>query len=150
MVNGLIQQIQAGDTLLAAVSEVDTIPVTNGESSAITIGMPVYISAADTVKKAKADASGTMDVIGLVTSASIAASGTGSAQSDGLITSSDWTAVIGATTLTAGARYYLSPTTAGQMTTTAPTTTGQFVLCLGKAKSTTDFEIAISTTPVLL
>ena len=55
----------------------------------------------------------------------------------------------GLTGLTAGATYYLSAATAGAMTVTPPSTVGQYVVRLGKALSTTEFEIRIER-PVLL
>jgi len=139
--DGKIEQIQAGDTLDAAVSAIDVISATNGEIGAITIGMPVYISAADTVKKAQANAPGTKDVIGLVRDASIAAGTPGMIQTDGQLVSANWTLVVGAAVLVAGSIYYLSEGTAGQLTTTAPAT--GYVVEVGQAFSTTTLDINI-------
>ncbi len=126
---------------------------TNDESGAIVIGTPVYNDANDGVKKGKADASGTKDVIGLVYDTSISASTAGNIQTDGVITATtgQWDAVFGTTGgLTKGTRYFLSPTTAGQGTSTAPSTTGQFVVLLGLALSTTELLLATPFTPILL
>lgn len=131
---GEIQQLQAGDTLNATVNEVDIISLTNGDASAHALGDVVYISAADTAKKAKSDASPTNRALA-VAIAAISAAAVGSYQSDGIIA--------GLTGLTAGAFYYLSDATAGLMTTTAPTTTGSYVTRLGIAISTTEFELRI-------
>lgn len=146
MINGMPTQIPAADTLDATLAEVDQVSMNNGEASSITIGMPVYVSAANTVKKSQANASGTMDMLGLVRDTSIAASASGSVQTDGQLTATtaQWDAVTGGTGgLTAGTVYYVSPTTAGQLTATAPTTSGQFVVRVGKALSTTVLDISI-------
>ena len=146
IVNGRIRQIQAGDTLDASVSEVDVISQTNGNASAIVIGTPVYTTVADTVDKAKADAYATSEVLGLVKDASIAAGASGMIQTDGVITATtgQWDAVTGQVGgLTVGAIYFLSPTTAGQLTVTAPTAVGQLVARIGKAISTTELELTI-------
>lgn len=145
--SGQIQQIQSGDVLDAVVTEVDVISLTNNNVGAIVIGMPVYSDDADDVDKAQADAVATVEVVGLVQDVSIAAAGSGFIQTDGVLTATttQWDAVAGTTGgLTAGAIYYLSAATAGNLTETAPTTTGQFVLRVGKALSTTDMEISVS------
>lgn len=134
LVSGEIAQLPAGDSIAGPVSEVDVITLTNGDAGAHALGDVVYISAADTGKKAKADATGTKDAIAFATGA-VSSAASGIYQSDGLIT--------GLSGLTAGAVYYLSAATAGVMTTTAPSTTGQWVVRLGIAKSTTEFDIAI-------
>jgi hypothetical protein len=51
--------------------------------------------------------------------------------------------------LTFNTPYYLSPTTAGLMTSTVPTTVGQVVAQIGVAISTTELLVKI-TTPILL
>ena len=53
------------------------------------------------------------------------------------------------TGLDAGDLYYLSPTTAGAMTTTAPSGSGQAVVRLGESSTTTKFAIQIEP-PILL
>ena len=53
------------------------------------------------------------------------------------------------TGLDAGDLYYLSPTTAGAMTTTAPTGSGQAVVRLGEASTTTKFAVQVEP-PILL
>ena len=145
--NGQIQQIQSGDVLDAVVSEVDLVSLTNNNAGAIVIGMPVFSDDADDVDKAQADAVATVEVIGLVQDTSIAAAASGFIQTDGVLTATtgEWDAVAGTTGgLTAGAIYFLSAATAGNLTETAPTTAGQFVLRVGKALSTTEMEISIS------
>jgi len=144
IVNGQVQQIQAGDTLDAIVNEVDVTQATNNEAGTIVIGTPVYVDAAGTVKKAQADAVLTSRVLGLVQDATIATSNSGSIQTDGVFVAStgEWDAVAGTTGgLTPGINYFLDPTTAGQLTSTAPTTTGQVVVNLGLALSATELDI---------
>lgn len=138
LVSGQIQQLQAGDS----ISEVGVINLTNGEAGAIVIGAPVYVSAADTVKKAKSDASGTLPVVGLVAQPSITNAVAGAIQMDGILaaTTGQWDAVAGTSGgLTANTRYYVSNATAGLLTSTAPTT--GFVQEIGIAISTTEMFI---------
>jgi hypothetical protein len=142
--DGQIQQLQSGDTLDAAVSEVDLVSATNKEAGAIVIGTPVYVSGAGQVKKAKADAAGTAPVLGLVKTASIAGDAAGSIQTSGVMpaTTGQWDSVCGTTGgLTPGAAYYLSEDTAGLMTETAPTGVGELVVKVGLALSTTEMMI---------
>ncbi len=144
--SGQIQQLQAGDTLDAAVSEVDVVSMTNANAGPIVIGAPVYVSAAGSVDLAKADAAGTVQMLGLVKDTSIATSEAGIIQTDGVLvaTTGQWDAVAGTTGgLAAGAAYYLDPDTAGLLTATAPTTAGDFVVRVGIALSTTDLDISI-------
>jgi len=78
--------------------------------------------------------------------ASIATGQPGSIQTDGILTATtgQWDAVTGQTGgLTVGSIYYLSPTTAGQLTVTPPSAVGHFVARIGKAISETSLEITI-------
>ena len=59
IINGQVQQLPAGDTLNASINEVDVVAMTNANASSITIGQPVYVSAAGSVNLASASASGT-------------------------------------------------------------------------------------------
>jgi hypothetical protein len=138
--DGQLAQIQSGDELDAVVTEVDVVNMTNKEVGAITIGMPVYLFAADQVKKAKADAAGTARVLGLVRAASIGADASGEIVTDGILASEDWTDVVGSETLTPGSVYYLSADTPGELTATAPTS--GYVVEVGQAISTTELEIS--------
>ena len=151
VVDGQVQQLSASDTLDASVQEKDMFVLTNGESGAIIIGTPVYVSAASTCKKAQANASGTTEVIGLVATTSIAASATGSVQSDGVLvaTIAQWDDVGVTGGLVFGRQYYLDPATAGKLTATAPTTGGHYIAPIGRALSTTDLEITIGATILL-
>ncbi len=124
----------------------------NENAGSIVIGMPVYSSSAGQVDKAQANAGGTVEVIGLVSEVSIATAASGFIQTDGVLsaTTGQWDVVAGTTGgLTAGAIYFLSKDTAGELTETAPTTASEFVLRVGKALSTTEMEISI-TQPVKL
>jgi len=94
----------------------------------------VYISAADTVLPAIASAAGTSQAIGLGVAAAAAAA-TVQVQEDGVMT--------GFSGLTAGSRYYLSGTTAGQVTATIPSTSGHTIVQIGYAKSATAMHIQL-------
>lgn len=138
--SGQIEQLQSGDYI-----NTGEIPqFINGNAGSIVIGAPVYSSANGTVDKAKADAVGTTNVIGLVYDASIASGATGGVQIDGILsaTTAQWDAVAGTTGgLTKDVFYYLSAATAGQLTSTAPAT--GFSICVGIGNSTTDMKINI-------
>lgn len=145
---GRIQQLQSGDTLNATVAENNTITLT--ADATLAAGAPVYASAADHVNKAKADASGTVRVLGLATAA-ITSGATGGIQTSGIVTltTSQWDAICGTTGgLTYNVTYYLSAGTAGLLTSTAPSTVGQYVKEVGIAISTT--ELLITTPPEIL
>lgn len=143
--DGHIEQLQSGDSLDAPVAGGSIVQVTNGNAGPITLGQVVYLDGADSVDLARANAVGTSSPIGLVFDASIAAAAVGGVQIDGIISSANWTSVIGATNLTAGTEYFLDPDTAGRMTATPPqpSDVGEFVVSLGRAFSTTDFRIEI-------
>ena len=144
MYDGEIGQLRAGDTLDITASSNQQFSATTSNIAAITIGQPVYIQGANTVDLALADAKDTSGVIGLVSDASIDSSAVGTILTDGILTSTDWMAVVGAATLTVGSVYFLSDVDAGMLTTTAPTTTGSFVTRVGTAISTTTLEVTIS------
>jgi len=150
--NGQIEQLQAGDTLNASVTEVDVIAKTNDNAGSIVIGAPVYVKSNGNVDKGRANAQGTVQILGLVADTSIAAAASGNIQTDGVLaaTTGQWDAVTGETGgLTPGAVYYLDAGTAGKLTQTAPTTTGQFVVKCGLAISATEMDID-TTAPIKL
>ena len=152
LVNGQIQQLQSGDSLDASVSEVDIVSRSNSNAGAITIGQAVYPDGNGSVDLGQANASGTVEVLGLVASTSIASAASGSIQTDGILTATtgQWDAVTGGTGgLVAGTVYYLDPSTAGHITSTAPTTASQYVVRIGVALSTTELEISVRS-PILL
>lgn len=152
LVDGNVQQLQAGDTLDAVAAEVDIVTMTNGNAGSIVIGTPVYPDSPGSVDLAQANASGTVNLLGFVKDATIVSAASGSIQTDGILaaTTGQWDAVTGDTGgLTAGTVYWLDPTTAGKLTTTAPTSVGQYVVRVGQAISTTELEISIEP-PILL
>jgi Uncharacterized conserved protein (DUF2190) len=146
IIGTVVTQLPAGDSISVPITGAIEIVQTNDEAGAIVIGTPVYNDAAGGVKKAKADAIGTTKVMGLVSDASIAGSGTGQIAVSGILTATtgQWDAVFGTSGgLTFGTVYCLSAATAGLGTSTAPSTTGQYVERLGIALSTVDFKIDI-------
>lgn len=152
IIDGQLQQLPAGDTLDAIANEVDAVPITNASASAIAIGTPVFISAANAIQPAQANASGTTEVLGLIRTASIAAAASGVAQTDGVLTATaaQWDAITGQTGgLTPGSIYFLSAATAGRLTRTAPTAIGSYVARIGRAISSIEFEITLQP-PILL
>lgn len=144
--SGEIQQLQSTDTLDAPQSGGDVLVQTNDEAGTIVIGAPVYNDAADGVKKAKGDASGTSKPIGLVYDASIANATPGKILTSGVLsaTTGQWDTITGGSGgLTFGTKYYLSAATAGLLTSTAPSAVGQYVVEVGIAVSTTEMLVNI-------
>lgn len=140
--SGQIEQLQSTDYVQSA----ELPQLTNANAGSIPIGTPVYASANDSVDKAKADAVGTVNVIGLVAETSIAAAGTGGIQMDGVLTATtgQWDTVAGTSGgLTKDVIYYLSAATSGILTSTAPSVAGQYVKEIGIAISTTELRINI-------
>ena len=148
LVDGHIAQIPAGDTLDASVVAIDVVEMTNGETSTIQAGQPVYISGTDTVMLAQANALNSSKVFGLARE-DIAAGATGMIQVDGILELPDWTNITGSAALTAGADYFLDPDNAGKLTVTPPTTSGNYLVFIGRAISTTAIEIEIAR-PIIL
>jgi len=101
---------------------------------AITARDFVYISSADNVSPAKADANATSYGMGFAKT-TVSATDPVDVQSEGVLA--------GFTGLTAGARYYLSAATAGLITSTIPVGTGHTIVQAGYAKSTTALHIHI-------
>jgi len=129
----------SGDTYL------DRHTVTANET--IVIGQPVYISGNNTTNLADADNIATSHVLGLAETNGTA-NGTMNVLSDGRITQSDWSSVVGSTSLTPGAQYYLS-TSAGQLTTTPLFGISDAVVTCGTAVNTTTLDIEINEIAVL-
>ncbi len=110
--------------------------------STIIIGNPLYLTGAGHVNSAQADAAGTTQVVGL----SITDTSAGSScnyLTEGRIERSDWTAIAGVVSLSAGLTYFLDPSVAGHITSTAPTVVGQYVVRVGRAVNTTTLDIEI-------
>lgn len=146
--NGQIEQLQAGDT----IEHPGILNRTNNNAGAIVIGNAVYVDGAGTVDLAQADAAATKDVLGLVVDTTIAAAASGGIITTGILTATtgEWDAVTGQVGgLTSGAKYWLDPTTPGNLTPTAPTITGDYVAPVGKALSTTEFEVDVDHTILL-
>lgn len=152
--DGLLQQLQSGDSISAPVDTPSIRAVANGESSAaIVFGTPVYSSAADTVKRAQANAKATSKVTGLVYDATIAAAANGNIAQSGVLigTTAQWDAAVTGQTggLTFNSTYFLDPTNIGKLTTTPPSTAGQCNVIIGTAISPTELELQIAQ-PILL
>lgn len=150
---GQIQQLQSGDTLDAPQAGGDVVAQVNDEAGSIVIGTPVYNDANDGVKKGKADASGTKDVIGLIRDVTVSTSASGQVQTNGIVTATtgQWDTAFGTSGgLTKGTRYFLSASTAGLGTSTAPSTVGQYVVELGIGISTTELLLSAPFKPILL
>lgn len=144
--DGQIEQLQAGDTLDASVTEVDVVDLENQSGGSAVIGTPIYISGGGQFDLAQANAQATVQVAGLVRATSISDTQTGSVQTDGVLvaTTTQWDAVTGGSGgLTPDAVYWLDPDTAGMLTDTAPTDAGDFVVRVGLAHSTTELDITI-------
>jgi hypothetical protein len=154
LVQGVVQQLQSGDTLDAPQSGGDVLAQTNDEATPIVIGTPVYNDVADGVKKGKADAATTARVLGLVRDASITNGVSGAIQVNGVLgftSTAQVDASFGTTGgFTVGTRYFLSPTTAGLGTVTPPSTGGQYVVELGVAVSTIELNLSSPFKPILL
>lgn len=64
--------------------------------------------------------------------------------SDGQVSLSDWSAVVGQKELVPGQRYYLSARNPGMLTSICPTAPGETVVSVGSAVSATQFEVEIN------
>lgn len=149
---GQIQQLQSGDTLDAPQGGGDVQVMTNGNAGSVVIGSPVYCSANGTFDKARGNASGTKNVIGLVRTASVANGAAGEVVVSGVLTATtgQWDTAFGTTGgLTKDVIYYLSAATAGLGTATAPSAVGEYVVELGVALSTTELLVRPKS-PILL
>ena len=151
--DGLPQALQSGDTISSSVSTASIRQVTNGEASAaLPFGTPVYASAADTVKRAQANAKTTSKLAGLMYDATTAAAAIGNVAASGVLvgTTGQWDAVASTTGgLTFNTTYFLDPATPGKITATPPTTSGQCNVVIGTAISPTELELQIAQ-PILL
>ena len=145
--DGRIEQLQSGDNL-ANVGGDNIATLTNGNAGAAIICEVVYATnTADTFDKAQANASGTVEAIGLVADTAIASSAVGSVQTGGTFTATtaQWDAVTGESGgLTPGTKYFLSEATAGQLSTAAPST--GFIKQIGTALSATDLLLQFGPT----
>jgi len=141
LTNGQLERLQPGDRIDVGNSSNKN----NNSGGAIVIGQPVYVNGVN-VDLAQADAQSTIRVAGLVVDITVADASPAEIVVDGILTATtgQWDAVTGQVGgLTPGADYFLSAGTAGQMSTTAPSANGEFVVRVGHALSTTEFEIEI-------
>lgn len=108
---------------------------TVSEVGGVAIGDILYISAADTVSKA--------DVSGLGAASRVIGMSSNAAADTGTSTVCDNGVVTGLSGLTAGARYFADPGTAGGYTTTVPAGSGNKIYQIGYGKSTTAMHLQI-------
>lgn len=110
--------------------------VLNSYTAQVTIAARdvVYISSANNVSPALANNTSQSYAIGFANGAAAPAASVG-VKTDGIIG--------GFSGLTAGSRYYLSPSVAGAITATVPNGSGNTVVQVGYAKSATDVQIQL-------
>ena len=134
--------VSASDSVLSAINKLDgnisvlgssaNLAFTNDNAGTISIRQAVYVKANGNVDLAQATVSNLPDfALGLVASSSIATTASGN------ITVKYGEIISGFTGLTPGKRYYVDPSTAGDITITAPSASGQFIYQVGRALSTT-------------
>lgn len=144
--DGVMEQLRTGDTIVGATAAAMTTGV-NANSSSITRGQPVYVKSDGELDLARANASGTTLVLGLVADASVAAEGTVNVQLDGILTAetTEWDALTGGTGgLTPGAVYCVSPDTAGSLVLQSHSwEAGEWNCPVLLAKSATEAKIEI-------
>jgi len=121
------------------------VPCTAIFDSAAVEGQPVYVVSDTNVDLA--DNVTNYSVIGLANE-DVTSGASGDYITEGTITKSDWTTVVGTTNLTPGAVYYLD-SVAGKLTSTPTTTVGQHVVAVARAASATKLDIEIAE-PILL
>lgn len=114
----------------------------------VTIGQPLYTKPSGTLDLAIANALATSRLCGLAKSNAPAFASV-NYELDGIIQQINWTNVTGTASLSPGQIYYLSPTTAGKLTTIAPTTSYQLVCKVGIAISPSTLNLEIEL-PILL
>lgn len=122
-------------------------PTTNVGGATVSAGMCVatHSSGVGIVLANASDNS--LNCVGLAT-ADISSSSSGTIQTTGTITLSDWTAATGSSTLAPKAVYFLDVTN-GLLTTTPPSTLGQIVQSIGRSVSPTALELDIQPSVIL-
>lgn len=144
--DGRPEEMPSTDTVDGAVSTKDVVSQTNSNAGAIVIGNAVYPkTTAGQVDLARANATGTKNVIGLVADVTVAAAAAANVQTDGILvaTTTQWDAVTGQTGgLTPGSEYWLDAATAGKLTVSVPGA-GNYLVRIGTALSTTEMEISL-------
>ncbi len=114
----------------------------------ILVGQPVYIKATGHAALAIADAAIPAGAIGFAITAA-EATFTVRYITEGKITLTDWTDIIGVSALTPGKVYYLDATTAGRITAVAPSVLSQYVVRVGRAASFQTFDIEVDSSVYL-
>ena len=146
---GQIRQLASGDTLDAVVTAKEVVTIASASGVTMNAGDVVYINTSGAINLADASATASKYPIGFVrgqddgTTSSISGGSNIEVQTDGTFTISDWTNVLGSSTLSPGTKYYLSSATAGNITATAPTSSNHFIVPIGRAISTTAMYIEI-------
>jgi hypothetical protein len=133
-------QGEKGDPGLGTAGLVSKV---NGEANPLIKGTPVYLSNSTTIRRARADAPATKNVLGFVYDDSIANGGSGNIQTTSImiLTTNEWDAITGSVGgLQPQTDYYLSTITEGRITSVAPGSTG-YVCKVGYAISSTEFLI---------
>ena len=141
--------VHTDSTTTITASGTTVCPLTNEDATSLVIGTPVYTFNDGGIKKAKADAEATTNVIGLAIE-TIMAAATGEVQTDGVLaaTTGEWDTITGQVGgLTPDGIYYLSEATAGMLTVTAPTT--GYVAPVGIAISSTQLKLNVLTTVLI-
>ena len=110
-------------------------------------GQVVYVKGTSNVGLAQANTRPDTEAAGLVLADALSGF-TASYVTQGTITLSDWTNVIGVAALTAGVRYFLSATTPGRLVT-AQVGGGNFHVFVGRALSPTTLDVDIDP-PILI
>lgn len=123
--------------------DASTYAAENKNGTTLLAGQPVATHTSGTGVVAASAANGTLPCVGLIVADTIA-SVSGDVRTDGIVTMADWSAVIGAVSLTRG-RYYLDPVTPGMLTQVAPTSAGQLVQAVGYAVDASRLDISFST-----
>jgi hypothetical protein len=125
------------DVLESMESDYESVADSN-----VAISQPLYLKNNGHVGLAKANSATTFRVSGLAFSA-VLSGHVVKYNTNGRLTIPDWTAIAGTASLTPGAYYYLSDSTAGMITSIAPTSAGSYVACIGRAASTVILDIEI-------
>ncbi len=140
IVNGQVERLQPGDRLDLSRS----VTKNNNTGNTLVAGTPVIVNGGNAVK-AQANSQSNAKVAGFVAEDAADASPV-EVQTEGILTltTTAWDNVTGQTGgLTEGATYYLSALAAGMLTTVSPDDHGDYVVGLGRALSTTEFEIEV-------
>lgn len=129
-----------------AVTSLGVMYLTNGESSILISGTPVYLYGTTVVRKGIADASSAREIIGLVCDELVAVSGDGMVQTSGVLKATfvAWYVLTGQLGgLIPNQIYYLDPYVPGRITTVMPSVPGQSVVEIGVAANSLELNIDI-------